>query len=377
MHIKNNYEVEIMNELEQARQEIVKIDSEMAHLFEARMKICKNIAYFKKKHALPINDTKRETELINKNRVLINDVVIEDYYVEFLKILMSISCKYQSRLINGLKVAYSGVKGAFGYIAAKKMFPQAKLIACPNFEDAYNMTENGNCDCTVLPLENSYAGEVGTVMDLMFSGNLYVNQIIDMDIVHNLIACKDVNVNNIKTVISHPQALEQCEDYLKRHNLKSVPYSNTALAAQYVKETNNPTIATIASSETADIYDLKIIDKEINSVKNNTTRFAAFSRSQNKLDLVSASKNEHFILLFTVRNEAGALAQTLNIIGAHGFNMRNLRSRPMKRLLWNYFFYLEAEGNINTQNGKDMLQELSAICANLKLVGTYCAKNPN
>lgn len=362
-----------MNELEQARQEIINIDSEMARLFESRMKVCKDIAYFKKKHGMSIVDEKREADLINKNRTLIDDDVIEEYYVEFLKKLIFISCEYQSRLINGLKVAYSGVKGAFGYIAAKQMFPQAKLIACPNFEDAYKMTENGNCDCTVLPLENSYAGEVGTVMDLMFSGSLYVNQIIDMDIIHNLIACEDVNINDIKTVVSHSQALEQCENYLKKHNLKTVPYSNTALAAKYVKEANDPTIATIASSETADIYGLKIIDKEINSVKNNTTRFAAFSRAQNRLSFTSTSKNEHFILLFTVKNEAGALAQTLNIIGAHGFNMRNLRSRPMKQLLWNYFFYIEAEGNINTQNGKEMLQELSAICANLKLVGTYCA----
>ena len=86
---------------------------------------------------------------------------------------------------------------------------------------------------------------------------------------------------------------------------------------------------------------------------------------------MSSRAEENFILVFTVKNEAGALAQTLNIIGAHGFNMRNLRSRPMKDLQWNYFFYIEAEGNINNENGQDMLRELSAICAKLKLVGTY------
>ena len=119
------------------------------------------------------------------------------------------------------------------------------------------------------------------------------------------------------------------------------------------------------------MFGLKIVDKVINDSRTNTTRFAALSRAQNRPASMSSCAEENFILVFTVKNEAGALAQTLNIIGAHGFNMRNLRSRPMKDLQWNYFFYIVAEGNINNENGRDMLRELSAICAKLKLVGTY------
>lgn len=119
------------------------------------------------------------------------------------------------------------------------------------------------------------------------------------------------------------------------------------------------------------MFGLKLIDKVINDSKTNTTRFAALSRAQNRPAGMSSRAEENFILVFTVKNEAGALAQTLNIIGAHGFNMRNLRSRPMKGLQWNYFFYIEAEGNVNNENGRDMLRELSAVCAKLKLVGTY------
>ena len=114
-----------------------------------------------------------------------------------------------------------------------------------------------------------------------------------------------------------------------------------------------------------------MLDRTINDVKNNTTRFAAFSRAQNRPTTPKKREDESFILVFTVRNEAGSLAQTLNIIGAHGFNMRSLRSRPMKELQWNYFFYIEAEGSIYNENGQDMLRELSAICAKLRLVGTY------
>ena len=130
-------------------------------------------------------------------------------------------------------------------------------------------------------------------------------------------------------------------------------------------------LAAIASDETANIFGLKILEGGINESKNNTTRFAAFSRVQNKENSNKKQMNDHFILVFTVKNEAGALAKTLDIIGAHGYNMRNLRSRPMKELMWSYYFYIEADGNINTEDGKDMLRELGATCDRLKLAGTY------
>ncbi|MGN1222258.1 MAG: phage minor capsid protein, partial [Christensenellales bacterium] len=134
-------------------------------------------------------------------------------------------------------------------------------------------------------------------------------------------------------------------------------YSNTALAAKFVKDSGDKTIAAIASDETANVFGLDIIEKSVNDVKTNTTRFAAFSRVENTPFCLTKRENENFILVFTVQNESGALASALNIIGAHNFNMRALRSRPMKNLKWNYYFYIEAEGNVNTQNGKELMQE--------------------
>ena len=116
---------------------------------------------------------------------------------------------------------------------------------------------------------------------------------------------------------------------------------------------------------------LTILDERIQDSGVNTTRFAVFSRAADSNKNASRKDEESFILVFTVKNEAGALAQTLNIIGAHGYNMRSLRSRPMKELMWNYYFFIEAEGNVSSQNGQDMLRELSAVCARLKLVGSY------
>ena len=145
------------------------------------------------------------------------------------------------------------------------------------------------------------------------------------------------------------------------------------MAAKMIAEKCDPSIAAIASIETAELYNLNIIEKNINASRNNTTRFAAFSRVQN-LPNRTAKMGEHFILVFTVKNEAGALANALNIIGSHGFNMRTLRSRPMKELMWNYYFYVELDGNINTIDGSDMLKQLSSMCDRLKLVGAYTSR---
>lgn len=360
-----------MNGLEKARKTINEVDIQMAELFEKRMEAARIIAAYKKEHGLSILDKEREKEIVKNNTAYIKDSEIAEYYVSFLEDLMSLSRSYQSRLNEGMRVAYSGVEGAFAYIASKRMFPEAQLIAYPSFESAYEAVEAGECDSCVLPIENSFAGDVGTVMDLIFQGSLYINQVTDLAVVHNLMSVEGATKETIKQVVSHPQALSQCSSYITKQGYEQRPYTNTALAAKLVKESNDITLGAIASDETAKIFGLKIIEGSINESRNNTTRFAAFSRVPNDHTGKKRSMSDHFIMVFTVKNEAGALAKTLDIIGAHGFNMRNLRSRPMKELMWSYYFYVEADGNINTEDGRDMLRELNATCDKLKLAGTY------
>ena len=361
-----------MKNLSEIRKEISEIDKEMARLFEKRMNAAGEVAAYKKEHALPIYDEKRENELIKANSEIIDDSVIREYYIDFLKNNMSLSRAYQARLNEGLRVAYSGVEGAFAYIAAKKMYPEATLVSYPDFESAYRATENGECDVSVLPIENSFAGDVSTVMDLLFSGTLYVNNVLDLEINHCLLGIKGATLDGVKTVMSHPQALMQCNKYIKEHEFEIVGTQNTAASAKAVRELGKKEVCAIASEETAQLFGLEILDKNINQSRTNTTRFVAFSRVQNMIENDGKHhSNEHFMLVFTVKNEAGALAKTIDIIGAHRYNMRNLRSRPMKELLWSYYFFVEADGCINTQNGRDMLKELSATCDKLKLVGMY------
>ena len=358
-----------MSKLIEARKKINTIDKEIAKLFEERMIVSKEVAEYKAEYGLPIFDSNRETEVINQNLAYIDDSVIKEYYVKFLQETMNISKSYQARLTQGLKVAYSGVEGAFAHIAANKMFPNAKYYSYHNFEDAYKSVEDGKCDVCVLPLENSFAGEVGVVMDLVFSGSLYINQVIELDVVHNLLAKKGASKDKIKKVISHPQAISQCSKYINENKFEVIEAENTAYAAKMVSISDDLEVAAIASNETAKLYDLDIIESNINEKRNNTTRFGAFTRTLNELNTNQAGDN--FILVFTVKNEAGSLAKTLNIIGSYGFNMRNLRSRPMKELLWSYYFYVELEGNIDSNEGKDMIRALKVFCDKLKIVGRY------
>ena len=359
-----------MDDLKEIRKQINEIDEQMAKLFEQRMEKASQVAKYKKDHALPIFDNSRELELIERNKQYISDEKIKDYYISFLKNTMDISKQYQSYLLEGIKVAYSGVKGAFAYIVATKMFPNAKYVSYLSFEEAYKACESGECDVCVLPLENSYAGEVGLVMDLMFSGSLFINQVYELEVSHNLVAKKGTTIDNIKTVYSHKQALDQCAKFINENKLATVESPNTALAAKFVSEQNDTSIAAIASSDTAKLYDLCILKENINASNTNTTRFGAFCRSLHKQNNIN-QMSQHFALVFTVKNEAGSLAKTLNIIGSHGFNMRNLRSRPMKNLIWNYYFYVELEGNINSDEGQEMLRALNVFCDKLKIVGSY------
>jgi chorismate mutase/prephenate dehydratase len=284
---------------------------------------------------------------------------------------MRISKNYQEKLLGKVKVAYSGTEGAFGYVAAKKLYPNAQYIAYPHFAGAYNAVEEGEADCAVLPIENSVAGDVGSVMDLTFSGNLYINRVIDLNVNHCLLGVKGATKQDVKRVVSHVQALEQCDKYIKENGFLTTDYVNTALAAKYVLEQNNVSLGAIASKESAESLGLTILEQNVNNDKNNTTRFAVFSRAQEVPSKEAKNDNEHFIITFTTKNQAGTLATALNIIGAHNFNMRNLRSRPLKDLMWNYYFFIEADGNVNSYEGQNMLTELSAVCAKLKLVGTY------
>ena len=358
-----------MSELQQARQQIQEIDRQMAELFLRRMAAAKEIAAYKQARGLPVEDLRQEERLMDRATALIPDPELRAYYVQFLQDTLAVSKRYQHRLLEGARIAYSGVEGAFAYIAARRIFPDGILVPHASFEEAYQAVAEGDCDSAVLPIENSFAGEVGQVTDLMFAGDLYVNGVYDMQITQNLLGVPGARLEDVKRVLSHPQALSQCRSYLRRRGLEEVSASNTAVAARQVAEAGDIQTAAIASYETAELYGLTVLDHDINESKANTTRFAVFSRAE--FDGAGSRDNQTFLLLFSVLDEAGSLAKALNVIGEHGFNMKALRSRPMRNLPWHYYFYVEAEGDDSSEQGKRMIQALSGQCDRLKVVGRY------
>ena len=356
-----------MTKLEKARQTINKVDKKMAELFEERMEAVRLVAEYKKEQGLQVEDSSREAEIISKNSEFIRNNELKSYYINFLQSNMDISKNFQHKLLEGMRVAFSGTHGAFANIAAKKVFPDAKAVSFPDFKAAYNSVVNGECDCVILPIENSYNGDVGQVMDLAFFGPLYINGIYDIGIVQNLLAVKGTTMDEVKSVISHPQALGQCAEYIKKHNFETIEAVNTALAAKQVAEMGRHDIAAIASDEAAEEFGLKKLEAHINESNSNTTRFAVFSRAAKEPN----QNDNHFILLFTVTNEAGSLGKAISIIGENGFNLKALKSRPTKELIWSYYFYAEGEGNINSENGKKMLEELKSKCSEIKVIGCF------
>lgn len=357
-----------MSDLDKTRAEIGRIDEEMAKLFEQRMACSKEVAAYKKERGLPILDAAREKSLIERDMEYITNPDIKGYYRDFLESVLDVSKRYQHKLMTGVRVAYSGIEGSFAAISCARILPDAERVSYKNFAEAYNAVVEGECDLAVLPIENSYAGEVGQVTDLMFQGDLYVNGIYELAVSQCLLGVPGSTVESLRTVVSHPQALEQCAEFTYEHQYKTVSAENTARAAKDVADKGDITVGAIASAETAELYGLTILQHSINKSANNTTRFAVFSRAKDdkKKDDLSS-----FILMFTVKNEAGTLARAISIIGAYGYSMRVIRSRPMKDMNWQYYFYTEIEGKITTEKGQQMLKELGSECEMLKVIGSY------
>ena len=219
----------------------------------------------------------------------------------------------------------------------------------------------------MLPIENSFAGDVAQVMDLAFFGDLHITGIYDLEITHNLLAKPGTKKDEIKTVVSHSQALSQCEKYIEDNGFSAKECENTAVAAKLCAEGGDKSVGAIASEAAAKIYGLEVLGTNINQSSNNTTRFAVFSKAPN----ADSELNKHFVMFFTVKNEAGALGEAIRTIGKYGYNLKALKSRPTKELNWDYYFYAEGTGSLIGGNGEQMLSELKKVCNEIKVAGSF------
>lgn len=262
-----------------------------------------------------------------------------------------------------MRIGYQGTLGSFSQIAAKKLFSNEELHNYYSFKDVIDGVMNGEINYGVLPIENSYTGEVSLVLDELRLSNVYIIEMYNLPITQNLIGLKESKLEDIKKVYSHEQALMQCSEFLKEKNYEMISFANTALASEYIKNENDITKASIASELTAELYGLKILIPAINNNKKNTTRFAVISK-----EIVNIK--DHFAFMFTIKDSSGALAVILNEISRLGVNLTAISSHSTHEE-WKYYFYCEAEGRLDNSNIIELQKKLKEMCETFQIIGSY------
>ena len=356
-----------MEELESARRAIDEIDGQMAALFEARMAQVARVAAYKQEHDIPVLDASREQQVIEQNTARIRDAALRPYYQEFQQAAMAVSRQYQAHALGRDTVAYQGVEGAFAHIALTRLFPQAKAMACPTWGDVFDRVEQGSAAYGVLPFENSHAGDVAAVLDLCYARRLHILEMYDLPVTQNLLAVPGAALGDLRRVVSHPQALNQCERFIRSMGLAAESCANTALAARRVAEASDKTLAAIASADTAELYGLQVLMRDVNTDGDNTTRFIVVGKELPK-------RGNRFSLLFTVDHKTGALARVIQAIAAAGFNMECIKSRPMPHVPFEYYFYVELVGAADAPDAKRLLAGLESVCRTVRVLGIYTRK---
>lgn len=354
-----------MDALENARAEIDAVDAQLAALFERRMAAVLSVAEYKRKHGLPIYDAAREAIVLDRSAARIQDPALRPYYRDHVQHMMDIAKQYEARVLGQNRAAYQGVEGAFAHIALKALFPHAEAMSCPTWDEVFDAVAKGDAAHGVVPFENSHAGDVSAVLDLCYNHpELWVVDVYDLPISQNLLVLPGTQLSEVKSVYSHQQAISQSETFLKQFHLPATAMPNTAMAAKFVAEQGDRTMAAIASSETAALYGLEILVPQINTDGDNTTRFIVISRTK-------PTAGNRFSLLFTVDNKPGKLAEVIQIIGSSGFNMESIKSRPMPHVPFEYYFYVELVGDPTGSETTALLRELDRTCRTVRLLGVY------
>ena len=255
---------------------------------------------------------------------------------------------------NKEKIAYQGIKGANSYEAAQRLFPESDLTAYKSFDDVFRAVEDGECAYGVLPVENSTAGSVAAVYDLILRYRFYIVGALDLPIDYCLAGLKQSSLGDIEKVISHPQALSQCEQYISRMGFESAACSNTAVAARDTAREKRLNLAAVCSYKAAEEYGLKVLDDHLQDNKNNKTRFIVISKK------LYINENANKVsLCFSLPHVTGALFHMLQRFDALGLNLTKIESRPIPDKDFEYLFYLDFSGSVKSEGVTSLLCKLS------------------
>ena len=369
------------------RDQIDSIDKQIVALYEERMDICKDVAQFKIETGKKVFDKVREEEKIQKVRELatgdFNKLAVEELFQQ----IMSISRKMQYQLLeeagvttgklsfveakeivtDQAKVVFQGAEGAYSYAAMNEYFGEAvDSFNVDSFRDAMDALEEGRADFAVLPIENSTAGIVSEIYDLLTEYENYIvgEQIIKIE--HCLMAVPGTKMEDITRVYSHPQSLMQSANYLRKKPWQQISMQNNAFAAKYVKDAGTLDQAAIASEAAAQIYGLEILEKGVNDLKGNSTRFIIVTNQKVFKD--DAGK---ISICFELNHQSGSLYHILSHFIFNGLNMTKIESRPIEDRNWEYRFFIDFEGNLKESAVKNALRGIREEARNLKILGNY------
>lgn len=370
-------------ELESIRKRLDDIDRSIIKALAERQGLVKEVSSFKLESNTGIRDLEREEQLLTKIRDIASEVGLDRYYAEQLfREIITNSVRFQTHSLvdhqnknNGdhISVSYQGTDGAYSHLAAVRHFSERfSHVDCygyDTFEEAAKAVTDGHVDYAVLPIENTTAGSINDTYDILGKSNFHIIGEEIIKVVHCLLAVEPVEVSQIRRILSHPKAIEQCTHFLaKLPRCKVESYLDTAISAKKVLEDGDLSQAAIAGAHAADHYGLHVIAHDIANQKENYTRFVVVSPKPVQVDLQIPCKTS---LMMVTSHKEGSLVDCLNVLHQHGVNICKLESRPRMNEPFRYSFYVDIESNVDDPNTTKALEELSKEAEEVKVFGSY------
>ncbi len=374
-------------DIKDLRNEIDRIDGELTKLFKERMETAAEIAKYKKENNIPVFNKEREREVLNSVTAGMPDE-LQGHTKTLYETIFNLSRSYQKKIINPQSslskmieevtastpcerpdravVACQGVEGAYAQFACDKMFTYPSIVYCRGFDDVFKAVDSGLCRYGVLPVENSTAGTVNKVYDLMKEHKFYIVHSLKLFIRHSILAPEGVELSDIKEVFSHEQALNQCSEFLASLGVKVTPCENTAVAAKMVASSGRKDCASIGSKDSAELYGLRVLKTGVQNTDNNYTRFICISK---KPEIYPGAKKTSFMM--TIPHKPGSLYNILSRFAALGLNMTKLESRPIPGSNFEFMFYFDIDASVYSDNLKALLSELENDSEQFSYLGSY------
>jgi len=366
-------------DLQALREEIESIDRELLEVLRQRKECVEEVAAVKVKAAYPFRDKEREDHVLQRVRQAAVEYGLDAHVIERLhRLIMEMSIAHQQAYVHSLpgillRVAYMGVEGSYSHLTAQRRYARREggvlLTGYETVRAAGDAVRHGTADLALLPIENNTAGSINETYDVLAEGGLTITAEAVSAVEHCLVALPGAKIKELRQVISHPQALAQCELFLRTMPwIRPQAEFDTAGAARKVKESNDLTLAAIASESAARIFDLRILKKGIQSQPENATRFVEVAVEASPCPHDAVCKTS---LMVDLDENPVALGKVLNHFGDRGIRLCKLESRPIPASPWKYRFYLDVEAHANSPKMVEALESIRPLTADLRLLGTY------